>query len=506
MARKAELVALLLSDAAALFLAYLAFLAARAQWAWLEAATEPSAFALPSVGLLAAFWFVLFLFAGMYRPRHAASRFDEFVTLVKVITAGTLLLYFLVFIERLDVLAARRSIFVYWACVLGSVALGRLVVRSVQKALVLRGYGLHKAVIVGWSDQVEALHREVARYPAAGLEIVGAVRLQAQPEAELSVARLGPPGAPPIEALLPIGSDAPDGDAPPAPSGDGLPAFDDNGHATSAHAIAALPELIDRLGVQDVLIALGPDDHPYLDEVLRVCDGKPVSLKLVPDFYTVIGGMARTEHIYGLPLIEVLPEPLQAWEKHTKRLVDLAASALVLLAGLPLWLLLALLVRLSSPGPVIYRQTRAGRHGRPFTMYKFRTMEDDAERETGPVWAQRGDPRHTPIGRWLRAYRLDEVPQFWNVLKGEMSLVGPRPERPFFVERLSREIPLYSRRHRVQPGITGLAQVKWHYDQDLEDVRQKLKYDLFYIENMSLRMDFQILFQTIRTTLTRRGH
>lgn len=505
MARKAELVALLVSDAAALFLAYLTFQAARTQWAWLEAATDPSAFALPSVGLLGAFWFVLFLFAGMYRERHAGSRFDEFVTLVKVVTVGTLLLYFLVFIERLDVLAARRSIVVYWGCVLGTVALGRLVVRSAQKALILRGYGLHKAVIVGWSDQVEALYREVARYPAAGLEIVGAVRLQAQPEAELAVAGAAAASGNGPRAFLPL-RDAAGGDSPPVSSGDGLPSFDHNGLATSVHAIAALPDLIDRLGVQDVLIALGPDDHLYLDEVLRVCDGRPVALKLVPDFYTVIGGMARTEHIYGLPLIEVLPEPIPAWEKHTKRLIDIAVSAAVLVAGMPLWLLLGALVKLTSPGPAIYRQTRAGRHGKPFTMYKFRTMEDNAERETGPVWAQKGDPRYTPLGRWLRAYRLDEVPQLWNVLKGEMSLVGPRPERPFFVERLSREIPLYSRRQRVQPGITGLAQVKWRYDQDLEDVRQKLKYDLFYIENMSLRMDFQILLQTIKTALTRQGH
>ena len=258
--------------------------------------------------------------------------------------------------------------------------------------------------------------------------------------------------------------------------------------------------------MQDVLIALGPDDHAYLDEVLRVCDGRPVALKLVPDFYAVIGGMARTEHMYGLPLIEVLPEPIPAWERHTKRLLDVAVSASVLAAGLPLWLAVAALVKLTSHGPAIYRQTRTGRHGRTFTMYKFRTMENDAERHTGPVWASKQDPRYTPIGRHLRALRLDEIPQLWNVLKGEMSLVGPRPERPYFVEKLVREIPLYSRRHRVQPGITGLAQVKWRYDQDLEDVRQKLKYDLFYIENMSLRMDFQILLQTIRTSLTQQGH
>ncbi|MEM1043091.1 MAG: sugar transferase [Bacteroidota bacterium] len=501
MARKAELAALLLSDAAALLLAYLSFQAARAS-GWLGASADPAVLELPSAGLLCAFWLVLFLFAGLYRERRAASRFDEFVTLLKVVTVGTLLLFFLLFIERLDG-AARAETATYWACVLGFAGLGRFVVRSVQKARILRGHGLHKAVIVGWSEQVEQLYEEVARYPAAGLEIVGAVRLQPDPVAELALA-----GA--ADAYLhggdgPVGASG-DGASVSAGQGDSAPAFNSNGLSTAVHSISALPDLIDRLGVQDVLIALGPDDHVYLDEVLRVCDGRSVALKLVPDFYTVIGGMARTEHMYGLPLIEVLPEPIPAWEKSTKRILDVGVSAAVLLAGLPLWLAVAALVKLTSPGPAIYRQTRTGRHGRPFTMYKFRTMEDNAERHTGPVWAQKGDPRYTSIGERLRALRLDEVPQFWNVLKGEMSLVGPRPERPYFVEKLAREIPLYSRRHRIQPGVTGLAQVKWRYDQDLDDVRQKLKYDLFYIENMSLRMDFQILLQTVRTTLTQQGH
>jgi lipopolysaccharide/colanic/teichoic acid biosynthesis glycosyltransferase len=172
---------------------------------------------------------------------------------------------------------------------------------------------------------------------------------------------------------------------------------------------------------------------------------------------------------------------------------------------MPLWLLIALAIRLTSPGPSIYRQQRVGLHGRVFTMYKFRTMRQDAEAGTGPVWAREDDPRYTPIGRWLRKARLDEVPQLLNVLKGEMSLVGPRPERPYFVEQLAGEIPLYSRRSRVKPGITGWAQVIWRYDASLADVKQKVKYDLFYIANMSLRMDFKILFMTIKTALLGKG-
>ncbi|MEL6444453.1 MAG: sugar transferase [Bacteroidota bacterium] len=493
MSRRIELAALLASDATAHSAAYVAVLLTAAQWwSWPEAvALAPgSPYLVLAAG--AVFWTLLFVLAGLYQERFAASRFDEVTTLVKVTAVGTLGLFFGGVLDALPPDAARTVAMLYGGTFIGLAALGRFAVRSIQKRRILAGYGRHRAVIVGWSDRVAEVHDEVARYPAAGLEIVGAVRLR-RDEPELVI----------------VGEDdrreSSGGDGSVyASSGDGL-AFDANGLSEALHAIDHLPDLIDRLEVQDVLIALGSDDHVYLDEVLRVCDGKAVTLKLVPDFYAVVGGMARTEHMYGLPLIEVLPEPMSAVDRAAKRGFDLAVSSAILLAGLPLWILLGLAVRLTSKGPAIYRQVRTGQHGEPFTIYKFRTMVDGAERGTGPVWATKNDARITPLGAWLRKLRLDEVPQLWNVLKGEMSLVGPRPERPYFVRKLAAEIPLYRRRHRVPPGVTGLAQVKWGYDQSLDDVRQKLKYDLFYIENMSLGMDARILLQTIRTALTGKG-
>ena len=490
LSRRIELFALVLGDVLASALALAVVLRAPEAWDWLP---SPGGSAVLGMGLLVVGWVVLFFFSGLYAERYAGGRFDELVTLVKVVTFGVLVLLFGYALDRLEPDALRQAMAIYGVAMFALTGGVRLLLRTVQRALVVRGYGRHRAVVVGWTDRVETLYHDLARYPAANIEVVGAVRLR------------------PAEVWEPVMVNAGDGGGlveREHPGGDALPvgAVEVTASGAPEAGVAELPRLIRRLGVSDVILALGVDDHKTLDAVLRVCDGLPVTLKLVPDFYAAIGGMARTEHTYGVPLIEVLPEPIPAWERRTKRIVDVAVAASVLVLGAPIWAAIGALVRMTSPGPAIYQQTRVGRHGRDFTMYKFRTMVDGAERHTGPVWAGPGDKRVTPVGRWLRRLRLDEVPQMWNVLVGQMSLVGPRPERPYFVRRLAEQIPLYSRRHRVQPGITGLAQVKWHYDADLDDVRQKLKYDLFYIENMSLQMDAKILFQTVRTALTGHGH
>ena len=493
LSRRIEILALVLGDALATAVALRVVVAGAPAWDWLPVVAETRAVA--GVALVLG-WVLLFAFSGLYAERYARGRLDELGTLAKVVAFGCLALLFGLVVDQLEAGELRTAIGGYALAQFGAVGGVRLAVRAVQRALVVRGYGRHRAVVVGWSDRVETLYHDLARYPAANIEIVGAVRLRA-------------PSAVPVLADV----DGDDDAAGPVtiseryPGGDALPAGAIEVTAAGAPhaAVAELPGLIDRLRVQDVILALGTEDHATLDEVLRVCDGKPVTLKLVPDFYAAVGGMARTEHTYGLPLIEVLPEPMPVWERRTKRIVDVVVSALVLAVGAPLWLAVGALVRATSTGPAIYRQTRVGRHGRPFTMLKFRTMVDDAERHTGPVWAEHGDARVTPLGRWLRRLRVDEIPQMWNVLVGQMSLVGPRPERPYFVEQLADRIPLYSRRHRIQPGVTGLAQVKWRYDADLDDVRQKLKYDLFYIETMSLGLDAKILFRTVRTALTGQG-
>ena len=216
-------------------------------------------------------------------------------------------------------------------------------------------------------------------------------------------------------------------------------------------------------------------------------------------------GYGRTNQIYGIPLIEILPQLMPDWEKQIKRLIDIFISIIVILFFSPLWILGAIIIKLSSRGPIFFRQKRVGQNEKIFEILKFRSMVDKAEKETGAVWAAENDPRITRVGNILRKTRIDEIPQFINILFNDMSLIGPRPERPQIVNRLKNKIPLYNRRHRMKPGITGWAQIKGGYDTSIEDVQKKLEYDLFYLENMSLRMDLKIMLRTAYTMIAGKG-
>jgi exopolysaccharide biosynthesis polyprenyl glycosylphosphotransferase len=201
-----------------------------------------------------------------------------------------------------------------------------------------------------------------------------------------------------------------------------------------------------------------------------------------------------------------MPQLMPEWEKRLKRISDVVISLIILLLTIPLYILFAIAIKIDSKGPVLFKQERIGMNSKEFNIYKFRSMYLDAEKHTGPVWSTKDDPRVTRVGKILRKLRIDEIPQFFNVLKGEMSLVGPRPERKYFVEMLAQQLPYYKRRLKVRPGITGWAQVKHKYDESIEDVKVKLRYDLFYIENMSLRMDLKILARTLLVILFGKGH
>ena len=254
-------------------------------------------------------------------------------------------------------------------------------------------------------------------------------------------------------------------------------------------------EIAGRESIDHLYVALPPDEHVRMLELLEVTSRECVDVKVVPDLLQVIALRARLEDLDGIPVININDVPLQGFNSVVKRAIDIALSVAALLVfAIPLGLL-ALVVKLTSRGPVLYRQIRMGLDGKPFTIVKFRSMFHDAERETGPVWAQKDDPRVTAVGRVLRRSNLDELPQLWNVLRGDMSIVGPRPERPHFVEQFKHKIPQYMLRHKVKAGLTGWAQVNgWRGNTPLE---KRIEYDLYYIENWSVRLDLKIMWLTV---------
>jgi len=248
--------------------------------------------------------------------------------------------------------------------------------------------------------------------------------------------------------------------------------------------------------VDEVLVATPTLSHNELIEIVSYCHGAKVGIKVYPDLFQIMASEVSISDLGGLPLITVKDLALKGWNLVLKRALDLAVSMVALILLSPLMLLIALLVKLTSPGgPVFYAQERVGLDGKPFQIIKYRSMRPDAESVSGPVWAKAGDPRTTPIGKWLRRFSLDELPQLINVLVGEMSLVGPRPERPYFVEQFKQRIPRYWERHMEKAGITGWAQVNGLRGNT--SIEERTAYDLWYVENWTIWLDLKILLRSI---------
>ena len=254
-------------------------------------------------------------------------------------------------------------------------------------------------------------------------------------------------------------------------------------------------EIAQREDIDHLYVALPAEDHVRMLQLLEAIGRECIDVKVVPDLLQVIALRARLEDLDGIPIVNINDVPLQGFNSVLKRSIDIGLSAAALLVLAIPFGLIAVAIRLTSPGPVFYRQERMGLDGKSFTIYKFRSMFHDAERETGPIWASQDDPRCTPIGKLLRRTNFDELPQLWNVLRGDMSLVGPRPERPFFVSQFKQRIPQYMLRHKVRAGLTGWAQVNgWRGNTSLE---KRIEYDLYYIENWSVSLDLKIMWLTL---------
>lgn len=265
-----------------------------------------------------------------------------------------------------------------------------------------------------------------------------------------------------------------------------------------------LRKIVEEHNVEEAIIAIESSEHQKLEAIIAELEGLNVIIKVIPDMYDILSGSVKMSTIFGAPLIIINREIMPPWQQTIKRLVDIAVSLFVLLIFSPVFIVVGLIVKFTTPGPIIFAQERIGIHGKPFNIYKFRSMYTDAEKH-GPALSSEKDPRITKFGRFMRKTRLDEIPQFFNVLIGDMALVGPRPERQFYIDKIVEKASHYNHLLKVRPGITSWGQVKYGYAENVDQMVERLKYDILYIENMSLLVDIKILIYTVLIVLKGSG-
>jgi len=395
---------------------------------------------------------VVFFFSKLYHVKRASSRVDEFYSIFGAVSVGTLMAVAVTaFVYKGELDYPRLMVIYAWVLTIVLVTLGRWLHDVLRSFLRRRGFGRDRVLIVGADDVGRMLLQKMRYAPKLGYEAVGFV--------------------------------------------DGGQAEGDVMGVPIVGTIEELPRIIDEYEVDEVLIGMPDAPRTQLLDIIAKCDRGRIGIKVFPDVFQIMASELGIGDLNGLPMLTVRDVALRGWRLTLKRAFDVIVASILLVLLSPFMLLIALLVKLDSPGPALYIQERMGMDAKPFPMIKFRTMHVDAEKETGAVWAKPGDPRRTRVGALLRRYSLDELPQLVNVILGDMSLVGPRPERPVFVEQFRRRIPRYMERHREKAGMTGWAQVNGlRGDTSIEE---RTKYDLWYVENWSLLLDIKILIRTL---------
>jgi exopolysaccharide biosynthesis polyprenyl glycosylphosphotransferase len=393
---------------------------------------------------------VVFFLYKFYHRRSAASIVDEFYRIFAAVTVATLLTIAFIGFALRDTLAYQRSMIAYaWAATLITVTLGRVLCKRWYAWLYRHGRGLERVLIVGTGEVGRMILQKVLHEPGLGYQVVGFVEATPGPARVLGVPVLG--------------------------------------------SVGRLPEIIEAQQINEVIIGLPEATHRELVGIISQCEREKVGIRVFPDVFQIMASEVTIGDLGGLPLLTVRDVALRGWKLTLKRIVDIVLSSMALLLLSPIMILTALVIKLDSPGPAFFIQERMGLDAKPFPMIKFRTMRQDAEAQ-GPGWTTKNDPRRTRLGGFLRKTSVDELPQFINVLLGDMSLVGPRPEQPAYVEQFRQRIPRYMDRHREKAGLTGWAQVNGLRGDT--SIAERTKYDLWYIEHWSLWLDFKILVLT----------
>jgi Undecaprenyl-phosphate glucose phosphotransferase len=422
------------------------------------------------VPFVLALWPIVFYFHGLYQSRRGRSRVDEVLTIVLAVLLATVLLSVVIAWYRPPAAPGSTEYFTYSRAFLGLFALvdllfvasTRMGVRSFLRRVRSSGHNLQRILVVGAGLLGREITTKILAHRELGFEVAGFL------------------------------------DDDPGKAGTlvcGVPVL---GTTRQAEEVLAARK------IDQVFITLPLEAHKKILQLLDQMAREGVETKLVPDILQYATLNAALEDLDGTPVINLSQVPLQGWNSLVKRGIDLAMASVGLLAVLPFFPLIALAIWIEDRGPIFYRQERMGLDGRSFMIVKFRSMRVNAEATSGPVWAIKDDPRRTRVGGFLRRWSLDELPQIWNVLLGDMSIVGPRPERPTFVREFKHKIPRYMLRHRVKSGITGWAQV--HGWRGNTSIKKRIQYDLYYIQNWSLYLDFKILWMTLRHGLRHNAH
>lgn len=407
--------------------------------------------------MLALIWIVplfiiLYWAMGLYSPKRVLGRRVEISKIVQANSLGIVLILTILFITKQQHFSREMAFLFYCVnIVLGIVV--RLGIHMVLRAIRKQGFNQKHILLIGYSQSAEAYIDRIKANPQWGYHVMGILDDNVTSGTE-------------YKGIKVLGR------------------------------IANLEIILPENKLDEIAITLGLSEYSKLEKVVAECEKSGVHTKFIPDYMKIIPTKPYTEDLLGLPVINIRYVPLSnAFNSFVKRCIDIVGGICGIILFSPVMLIVAILVKATSPGPLIYKQDRVGLHNKPFKMYKFRSMVVQKEQDEKKCWTTKGDSRVTPVGKFIRKTSLDELPQFFNIVKGDMSLIGPRPERPFFVDKFKEEIPRYMIKHQVRPGLTGWAQVNGYRGDT--SIKKRIEYDLYYIENWTLGFDIKILFLTV---------
>ncbi|MCK4661247.1 MAG: sugar transferase [Bacteroidales bacterium] len=415
--------------------------------------------------LIPLFWALIYYVTGDYKNIYRKSRLKEFGGTLSLTTVGVIIIFFALILD--DAIATYKdyytSFLVLFILHFTLTYIPRLTITSFTINRIRKRKIGFNTIIIGGNEKANNLYIDLVSQPkSAGNKFIGFVNVHNNSKYKLS------------KHLVHLGN------------------------------LQDLKKQISEKNIEEIIIAIESSEREETGKILNMLEGTKVIIKAIPDMYDILTGTVKMSSIYSPALIQITHELMPAWEENLKRILDVFISLLAIVFSIPTSFFIIAGIKFTSKGPIIYSHERVGRYGKPFTIYKFRSMCVDAEKN-GPALSSKNDNRITPFGRFIRKTRLDELPQFINVIIGDMSVVGPRPERQFYIDKITQKAPHYSHLLKVRPGITSWGQVRFGYAENIDEMIERLKYDIIYIENMSLYVDIKIMIYTIKTVFEGKG-